>query len=79
MKTITRKKYLQKIIVFTLFIMHGFTTVMIGCPTCIGYPDDNKPPFFEEQETKTNNDESNDNQSEHITTSITNDSQEDNS
>lgn len=74
-----KKKYLQKTILFAAFITFVYPTIMVSCPTCIGYPDDNKSPFFEEQETKTSNDESNSNQTEHITASITNDSQEDNS
>lgn len=79
METIMKKKYLQKTILFAACITFAYSTVMVSCPTCIGYPDDNKSPFFEEQETRTNNDESNGNQTEHITASITNDSQEDNS
>ncbi len=74
-----KKKYLQKTILFAACITFVYTTILVSCPTCIGYPEDNKPPFFEEQETKTSNDESTDNQTEHITTAITNDSQENNS
>lgn len=74
-----KKKYLQKTILFAACITFIYTTIMVGCPTCIGYSDNDKLPFFEEQETKTGNDESSGNQTEHITASISNDSQEDNS
>ncbi len=79
MGTIMKKKYLQRTILFAACITFVYSTTMLSCPTCIGYPVDNKPPFFEKQENKTRNDESTDNQTEHITASVTNDSQEDNS
>lgn len=48
---ITKTKYL--VIVISILFFTPSSTILISCPTCIGYPEKNKRPFFEEKEAET--------------------------
>jgi len=69
-----KKEYLQRIILFAVYIILSHRSTIVGCPTYIDYSDDNRPLFFEEQSIETDSNQSNNTQSEQIvSTSITDD------
>jgi len=73
----TKKKYSLKIILFVAYIIFSQGITIFGCPTYISYSDDNRPPFFEEQDVETENNKSNNTQSEQVVSaSIIDDDQE---
>ena len=69
------KKYLRKIILFVAYVLFSQGTTIFCCPTYISYSDDNRRPFFEEQDMEIDSD--NNTQSEQIVSaSIADDDQE---
>jgi hypothetical protein len=67
MKIIIRKKIYLTTLLFILFLLH-YSPILISCPTCIGYPEKNKRPFFEEQTETTKKQANNETNTDNITT-----------
>ena len=70
------KKYLLKIILLILYIIFSQGTTIFGCPTYIDYSDDDRLPFFEEQEMEIESDNNNTQSEQIISAPITDDDQE---
>ena len=70
------KKYLRKTILFVAYIMFSQGTTIFCCPTYISYSDDNRQPFFEEQDVETDSDNNNTQSEQVVSASIADDDQE---